>query len=115
MIEQVSGTATLSAVGSERIAPPKPTAADRAKDQSPSDAAAATAEAVETALKAQDPPILGQNERLSITRDADTGMYIYRSVDRESGEVLRQWPAESMLQFKAYIRKVTGLMIDRQA
>ncbi len=113
MIAQVTGTVPLQPVSGER--PATTPAAERAKEKSADDTAAATAEAVESALKAQDPPFLGQNERLSITRDADSGMYIYRSVDRESGEVLRQWPAESMLQFKAYIRKVTGLMIDRQA
>lgn len=71
-----------------------------------------TAEAVEAALRQVAPPVMGQNERLSISRDEATGTFIYRSIDRESGEVVRQWPVESMLQFKAYLRHAEGVLID---
>jgi len=70
------------------------------------------ADAVETVMRAVSPPLMGQNERLSISRDETTGTFIYRSIDRESGEVVRQWPVESMLQFKAYLRHTEGVLID---
>ena len=56
---------------------------------------------------------MGQNERLSISRDESTGTFVYRSIDKATGDVLRQWPAESMLQFKAYLRQ-EGLAVDHK-
>ena len=40
---------------------------------------------------------LGDNSRLSIEQHDASGRYIYRSVDKVSGEVLFQWPAENFL------------------
>lgn len=70
------------------------------------------AETVETTLRAMEPPLMGQHERLSISRDEATGTFIYRSIDRRTGEVIRQWPVESMLQFKAYLRNTEGVLVD---
>lgn len=70
------------------------------------------AQTVETALRSMETPLLGQHERLSISRDETTGTFIYRSIDRATGEVLRQWPVEAMLQFKAYLRHAEGVLID---
>jgi uncharacterized FlaG/YvyC family protein len=82
-----------------------------AKDPAPQNRAV---EAIEKSLKAMEPPILSRNERLSISRDEATGQFIYQSVDRSTGKVVRQWPAESMLQFKAYMRNAEGVLVDRQ-
>lgn len=38
--------------------------------------------------------------RLSIARDAVTGDFVYRVIDRATGEVLRQFPAEGVLAAK---------------
>lgn len=70
------------------------------------------AETVESAFRTMDPPLMGQHERLSIARDEATGTFIYRSIDKSTGEVVRQWPVESMLQFKAYLRQAEGVLID---
>ena len=70
------------------------------------------ADAMEAAMRSVEPSLLGQHERLSITRDEATGTFIYRSIDRETGEVVRQWPVESMLQFKAYLRQSEGVLVD---
>ena len=107
------------------VAPPPPAGGDRTKSDGGASAPArsqATSEgvsqrpleAVEQALKTIDPPLMGKNERLSIVRDEETGTFIYRSVDRQTGEVVNQWPAESMLQFKAYIREATGIAVNRK-
>lgn len=64
---------------------------------------------VEQTLRALERPLMGQNERLSILRDEVTGGFIYRSVDTTSGKVIHQWPAESMLQFRAYLNQVGAI------
>lgn len=74
----------------------------------------AVAEAVERTLKSLQPPLMGQNERLSILKDEATGLFVYRSIDKETGNVIRQWPAESMLQFRAYLRQ-EGVAYDSLA
>lgn len=84
--------------------PPRPVPAAE-----PADSPAARA--VERTLKSLEPPLMGQNERLSILKDEATGLFVYRSVDKKTGEVIRQWPAESMLQFKALLRQ-EGIAYD---
>lgn len=65
---------------------------------------------------------LGENSRLSIERHEASGRYVYRSVDKTSGEVLSQWPVEGFL---SHLEKVieaqnaeieaAGLALDEEA
>lgn len=109
---------SITPVSAPVIAPVEASASERrtdlrqeAKDPAPQNRAI---EAIEKSLKAMEPPILSRNERLSILRDEATGQFIYQSIDRSTGKVVRQWPAESMLQFKAYLRNAEGVLVDRQ-
>lgn len=52
------------------------------------------------------------NTRLRIDKDDETGRFVYYSVDDESGEVIRQFPPESMLKFLSYYRGLEGLVLD---
>jgi flagellar protein FlaG len=106
MIEGTTGILAIPVTGSE---PVRAVQRDTAPETGISKKAA---EAVETTLRAIEPSLMGQNERLSISRDEATGTFIYRSIDRKSGEVIRQWPVESMLQFKAYLRNAEGVLVD---
>ncbi len=38
--------------------------------------------------------------RLVIEQDAKTGTYIYKTVDRRTGDILQQFPREDVLRFK---------------
>ncbi|CAN5142632.1 flagellar protein FlaG [soil metagenome] len=38
--------------------------------------------------------------RLVIEEDAKTGTYIYKTVDRRTGDILQQFPREDVLRFK---------------
>ncbi|MFT3811655.1 MAG: flagellar protein FlaG [Micropepsaceae bacterium] len=110
MIEATSGISAVPATAAEPVRPvPREAAPQTAPETEISKKAA---EAVETTLRALDPPLMGQHERLSISRDEATGTFIYRSIDRKTGEVIRQWPVEAMLQFKAYLRNAEGVLID---
>lgn len=55
------------------------------------------------------------NTRLRIDRDEETGRFIYYNVDNDSGEVVRQFPPENILEFLSSFRDVEGLVLDDEA
>ena len=55
------------------------------------------------------------NTRLRIDRDDETGRFVYLNIDNESGEVIKQFPPESILEFLSYYREVAGLTVDDEA
>ena len=66
---------------------------------------------------------VGANTRLSITRGESVGAYVYRAIDVESGEVVREWPPEQLNQLleksgvseKLAAEALAGLTVDEQA
>ena len=52
---------------------------------------------------------------LRIQEDQITGRIIYQSVDKETGEVIKQFPAEQILRSIRFLRLLTGVMVDRRA
>ncbi|WP_165187659.1 flagellar protein FlaG [Caulobacter soli] len=38
--------------------------------------------------------------RLVIEQDSKTGTYVYKTVDRRTGDILQQFPREDVLRFK---------------
>lgn len=48
--------------------------------------------------------LVGRDASLSIAFDDNVDAFIYRSVDKETGEVIEQWPAED------YIKKLASLL-----
>jgi flagellar protein FlaG len=49
---------------------------------------------------------------LRIDKDEETGRFVYYNVDKESGEVVRQFPPENILKFLSYYRGLEGLILD---
>jgi flagellar protein FlaG len=117
MVDALSGIKPVYPAGGELSRAPRETVpSDFGKPQTDAQDAAQkrhTAE-LEQAMKQLDQPMMGKNERLSIIRDEKTGAFVYRSVDRTTGDVINQWPAESMLQFKAYIREAAGAVVNQK-
>lgn len=60
------------------------------------------------------PELLGLNSRLSIEENRETGHFVYRSVDKKSGEVLKQWPEEEILRLIEFFRDLEGILVDRK-
>lgn len=59
--------------------------------------------------------VMSTNGRLSIDQDKDTGDYIYRLVDKDTGEIINQWPREDILRRARVAREqIEGLVVDRQ-
>lgn len=55
------------------------------------------------------------NTKLSIDVDDESGLFVYKSVDKKSGEVVSQFPAEEVLALIAYYREAEGLVVDETA
>jgi len=53
--------------------------------------------------------------KLQIEHDENAGRFVYKVVDRESGEIEDQFPAEEMLKILAYYRQLEGIVVDDEA
>jgi uncharacterized FlaG/YvyC family protein len=53
------------------------------------------------------------DSKLSISYDEPTGRFIYKSLDRNTGEVLREFPPQEILERLARVRHLTGVSVDR--
>ena len=42
------------------------------------------------------------NTKLRIDKDDSTGLFVYQNIDKDSGEVIRQFPPEQILEFLSY-------------
>lgn len=51
--------------------------------------------------------------KLIIERDQDTGKFVQKVIDPNSGEVLKQWPEEEFLELARQMGKAYGLIVDR--
>ncbi|MAU41771.1 MAG: hypothetical protein CMF31_09125 [Kordiimonas sp.] len=54
------------------------------------------------------------NTKLQIDQDELTGLFVYKGVDRDSGEVVKQYPPEKILDFLGYYREAEGLVVDSE-
>ncbi|MDA1098934.1 MAG: flagellar protein FlaG [Proteobacteria bacterium] len=52
--------------------------------------------------------------RLSISFEKSIGRFVYRGVDRETGEVVREYPQEEVVKRIAHLREIAGITIDRR-
>ena len=53
--------------------------------------------------------------RLQIEHDDDAGRFVYKVIDKETGNIEDQFPAEEMLKILAYYRQLEGLFVDDEA
>ncbi|WP_161760602.1 flagellar protein FlaG [Iodidimonas nitroreducens] len=50
--------------------------------------------------------------RLRIDQDEETGRVVFQSVNRETGEVISQFPPETVLRLISSIREAEGIVLD---
>jgi hypothetical protein len=60
-------------------------------------------------VNAPKPAAIVDSTRLSVSLDADTNTFIYKSVDSANGDVVWQWPSEQVLRVLQYLRSVEHL------
>ncbi len=53
--------------------------------------------------------------RLLIDREERAGRFIYRILNPDTGETMRQWPPEGYLDLIAYLRDGQGGLLDQRA
>jgi flagellar protein FlaG len=70
---------------------------------------------LEDAINERVARLLGSNIRLRIELDKGSGDFVYKSVNKDTGEVERQWPAETVLRMLAFFRELDGLLFDQKA
>ncbi len=52
--------------------------------------------------------------KLQISKDEDSGQFIYTTIDSRNGEVIRQWPREELLGRLDRPQDADGLVVDRR-
>ena len=52
------------------------------------------------------------NTRLVIEEDGQTGRFIYQSFDKETGQLVSQFPPEDLMNFLRVHRETVGLVVD---
>ena len=52
--------------------------------------------------------------RLQIDREEESGQFIYRLFDPETGEVMRQWPPEKYVDLIAFLKDQQGGVVDQR-
>lgn len=50
--------------------------------------------------------------RFSIDQDSDSGRFVYRLINSDTGEVMKQFPGDYVLRRVAYYRELEGLAVD---
>lgn len=54
------------------------------------------------------------NTKLSIDVDDESGLFVYKGIDIQSGEVVSQFPAEEILALIAHYREAEGIVVDEK-
>ena len=71
--------------------------------------------AVENAVRQANELIKPVSQSIEFTLDSDTGKVIVKMVDKETAQVIRQFPSEEMLALTRAMDKLQGLLIQRKA
>jgi uncharacterized FlaG/YvyC family protein len=61
------------------------------------------------------PAVDTQDVRLEITKLKHTTGYVYKLIDKKSGEVVRQWPTEQMVKMREYLAEQQLQLVDEKA
>ena len=56
----------------------------------------------------------GAKKRLTLEKNEDAGVVVYRAIDRDTGEVIKQFPPDSLLKLLSYYRSHQGLSVDNR-
>jgi uncharacterized FlaG/YvyC family protein len=115
MVGHISDAKLLREIGTAQTRPQVPHASPAVADPATNLAQDQRTPKVQEALEKLMRQGLPSNTKLEIEKDKKTGTFIYRSVDPETGEVVRQWPPEEILKLRAALRDMEGLLVDEKA
>jgi uncharacterized FlaG/YvyC family protein len=72
-------------------------------------------EAARQLLERLDAARAAAQSKLRIERNDETGEFIYKTIDRETGEVIEQWPEEKVLNMLSFLGEMKGLVVDEES
>jgi flagellar protein FlaG len=55
------------------------------------------------------------NRRVEFSFDKNAGQQVFGVVDKESGDILRQYPSKEMLDIKKRLGQLTGVLVNENA
>ena len=67
-----------------------------------------------SASEAMAPSFGGSDVRLEITKLKDINGFVYKLVDKKSGDVVRQWPTEQMIAMRQYLAEQQIQLLDKK-
>jgi flagellar protein FlaG len=113
MVDPISNAPSLREIGAAQARPqvsPQTAAGtpEPATNLAPDQRVDVVQAAVEKLIKRS----LPSNSKLQVVQDEQSGTFIYRSVDAETGEVLSQWPPEQLVKLRDYLAQLSGLIVD---
>ena len=108
MAEAIGTIAPPSAPVRPDARQPAPAPVQPAATRETKPAAAAQPDAQQTADMAGKYTTL-DNTKLTVSMDAETGTYIYKSVNSDDGEIVWQWPSEQVMRVIQYFRRIESL------
>ncbi|MGJ3230581.1 MAG: flagellar protein FlaG [Oceanicaulis sp.] len=100
------------AVQKARPAPPAKPEAAAEGDASGKEDGRAVVERIET-MRAK--INASSRSRLMIEREGEAGRFVYKILDPQTGETMRQWPPDRYLELVAYLRDQQGGLVDQEA
>lgn len=56
-----------------------------------------------------------ESNRLKIDRHEESGQFVYRIFNEDTGETIRRWPPENYLDLVAFLKDEQGRLIDERA
>lgn len=59
--------------------------------------------------------ISGESQRVEVARDERSGRFVMRVVDSDSGQLLRQFPPESVLKVNERLDELSGMLLAVEA
>jgi uncharacterized FlaG/YvyC family protein len=116
MVDPISNTPNLREIGavSNRPqgspAPPAPGAVNPETNLPPDQRIVELQAAMDKLIRKGMP----SNSKLQIDQDKETGTFIYRSVNPDTGEVIQQWPPEQLLKLRDYLHEMEGMLVDKK-
>lgn len=72
-------------------------------------------EVVQAAVEKLIKKTLPSNSKLEVEKDKELGTFIYRSINPDTGEIIKQWPPEKLLELREYLKEMEGLLVDTTA
>lgn len=113
MVDPISHVSNVRELGSSQNRPQTPTATPGAPSQATDLWPEQRVEVLQAAVQKLIKKTLPGNSKLQVEQDKNTGTFIYRTIDPDTGQVIRQWPPEQLLELRQHLKDMEGMLLDK--